>query len=626
MAMAELAASASASPYFWYIFWCAAICFVSMIVMGAAKLFAPVMGLLIHIQQSRWTLLIIVEFLVSILIVERIFFQIRMMSAFWISGLVAFFVLSCFQLIRPLHCILIRRDKHGSSGGRGGWTKRRFLAFSGSKKCMAIVKVPLDAYIRRFERERLAMLRVTRMPNNPEVIDEGKKFMAMRRINGEDLYTWARRTMRDAAEELLEYAIVQIGIGSCSGFSALYDAGVLAHRDISPDNILVRIDGDMLTAIVIDYGTVKVTDGFEKAIPLADRPDKTPSLGPFGKPFFRCGKRAVDTVENDDVRALARTLAFPLIERHLLSGKGGRYGNIVKNGRISLVALEEHTAETGNLQSILMGAVKSDRLRSVLLAAENGEYAKWESPMKQFQSALVEILAKPKSETEIPELVTPVLVRGDQKIPRGGTPIMEGRHYAKSSTPHYYPASKPWLKRTLITVLSTSVIFLSVFLLMHSADGQTQYSPITVVMKEENSDDGPQEIAEQSDGPIHEEPPEEEAVEELETVMEVETKAEAASEVIQKEEKEPDSEQPEPEPSYWKLAFADAGEYGSVKVSYTEGEIEPERDGQRWEFRIPDDVSSVQVSYKEYKTVIPKSSAGILYLENYFQKSAEGSE
>lgn len=638
--MSELETVISRIPYFWYLLSGASICVFSIAMIGLAKSVRFLMCWLLRIQHSRWAVLIIIEFLISMVIAERLFFPVVGMGVFWKTSLLALIVLSISQMTLPSshHCLLLRRDKHGTVGGSGGWTKKRFLGYSPHKKSWVIVKMSVDdniRYLQRFAREILIMHEIIHHPNCSQIVADGRDFITMRYIPGTDLYSWGRKTMKNASSGELENGLVRIGIRACKGLNALYDRGVLAHRDVSPDNILVHIDEGKLNAVVIDYGTAKVGSNLmeqleklleERGIPPADN---TEGLDPLGKPFFRCKKPAMYAVEGDDVRSLARSLAFPAIERHLLSDRD-RYRGMVEGDAVDLEALEEYVEATDSLEDMLAESLRSQDFRNVLLAAENGEH----KTMRDFQSALKRIVVETE-EAETPELATPVMEYGhDNKS--------IGRSMGVVSL----------LRRTAGVMVSLAIVFAMVYALTSFIHEEQRYPPVAGIegvrqigMQEEktrmvnilvNGEDGNKAIqtypmnelsetfdpsAKKAEIPTHRMPDASEA--ETEAMKAEGTEAEMR-EISFGEDQQ--SGQPQPEPSYWRLVFADAGEYDSVKVAYREGEIEPEKKGQLWEFRVPNDVSSVEVRYRKSKIVIPRSSADTLYLKNYFEKSPQETE
>lgn len=79
--------------------------------------------------------------------------------------------------------------------------------------------------------------------------DEGRPFVVMERLDGEDLGAILEREKRlDPARALRVVADVLEGLG------AVHAVGVI-HRDMKPDNVFVRLDG---RAVVLDFGLSRI--------------------------------------------------------------------------------------------------------------------------------------------------------------------------------------------------------------------------------------------------------------------------------------------------------------------------------------------------------------------------------
>src|SRR6266550_1911245 len=115
----------------------------------------------------------------------------------------------------------------------------------------------------RFEQEACAASAL----NHPNIltihevgVDDGRHFMATEYIDGVTL----RRKMVGSPLEIRE--ILDISIQVASALEEAHAAGIV-HRDIKPDNIMIRRNG---YAKVLDFGLAKLTE---------NSPDRTPSDG-----------------------------------------------------------------------------------------------------------------------------------------------------------------------------------------------------------------------------------------------------------------------------------------------------------------------------------------------------------
>lgn len=107
----------------------------------------------------------------------------------------------------------------------------------------------------RFLNEAKVALKITH-PNVCRVYDisevDGKQFISMEFVGGEDLGSVLRRVGRLPAERAAAIA-VQI----CSGLQAAHEKGVL-HRDLKPANVMLDADG---RAKILDFGLAGMAEG-----------------------------------------------------------------------------------------------------------------------------------------------------------------------------------------------------------------------------------------------------------------------------------------------------------------------------------------------------------------------------
>src|SRR5881392_261938 len=97
-----------------------------------------------------------------------------------------------------------------------------------------------DDLRRRFVREARLAARLSH-PNVVRVYDVGddggRPFIAMEYVEGETVGDLLARRGPLPVEE-----VVQLGVQACRGLAATHDAG-LVHRDVKPQNLLLRDDG-----------------------------------------------------------------------------------------------------------------------------------------------------------------------------------------------------------------------------------------------------------------------------------------------------------------------------------------------------------------------------------------------
>jgi serine/threonine protein kinase len=148
--------------------------------------------------------------------------------------------------------------------GRGGMGVV-YLARRGDEPPLAL-KVLRDGVLSptllaRFRREASVLARLDH-PGIARAIETGvetgpsgpRPWLAMERIEGEDLRTWAR-TPRPTAERL------ELLARMCDAVAHAHRHGVV-HRDLKPENVLVRRDGQ---PVVLDFGVARLTDSDVRA-------------------------------------------------------------------------------------------------------------------------------------------------------------------------------------------------------------------------------------------------------------------------------------------------------------------------------------------------------------------------
>ena len=134
----------------------------------------------------------------------------------------------------------------------------------GGKLALKFLAVALSQdpqFVKRFRNEARAAYQL-RHPNIVEVADldqdeDGSLFIAMEFVGGTNL----RAALREAKEPLPVARALNIARGVAAGLAAAHARGAI-HRDIKPDNILLRTERDGgEQAKILDFGIAVVTEG-----------------------------------------------------------------------------------------------------------------------------------------------------------------------------------------------------------------------------------------------------------------------------------------------------------------------------------------------------------------------------
>lgn len=155
--------------------------------------------------------------------------------------------------------------------------------------------------ITRFEDEAKMLARLRGHPNIPHVygffIDEGRYYLAMEFIFGEDLEDVLKRQPRFSEPQVLQWAD-QL----CDVLEYLHQNGLI-YRDMKPSNVMIARDG---TLKVVDFGIAKLLQPGQRGTMIG-----TPGYAPPEQ------YQGIATVQSD-MYALAATL------HHLLTGRDPR--------------------------------------------------------------------------------------------------------------------------------------------------------------------------------------------------------------------------------------------------------------------------------------------------------------
>jgi eukaryotic-like serine/threonine-protein kinase len=184
------------------------------------------------------------------------------------------------------------------------------------------------AFRDRFEREARTISRV----NDPRICTihdvgeaEGVAFIVMELVEGEALRDWIRRHPRpDVA------SITRIATEVAHALAAAHASGIV-HRDIKPDNVMVRPDG---TVKVLDFGVAKLTARSELEEFATRGPDTAPGMV-VGTTEYMAPEQARGT--NVDARADVFSLGVMLYE--MLAGQSPFRGATATD---TLVAILQH--------------------------------------------------------------------------------------------------------------------------------------------------------------------------------------------------------------------------------------------------------------------------------------------
>src|SRR5262245_33957732 len=173
--------------------------------------------------------------------------------------------------------------------------------------------------LRRFRQEARAASAL----NHPNILTihevgeaDGHQFIATEFIDGESLRAALDRTGSLPADKALNIA-TQVA----SALSAAHEAG-LVHRDIKPDNIMVRRDGYVK---VLDFGLAKLTEGavVDTNLPGASVPVRTVSGVVLGTPQYMSPEQA--TGSRVDTRS--DIFAFGAVLYEMVTGEQAFLGN-----------------------------------------------------------------------------------------------------------------------------------------------------------------------------------------------------------------------------------------------------------------------------------------------------------
>jgi len=161
----------------------------------------------------------------------------------------------------------------------------------------------------RFDREARVISRL----NHPQICTvydigdaQGVSFLVMELVEGETLRAWGSRPRARTISD-----IVAIVLQISRALAAAHAAGIV-HRDIKPDNVLVRADGSVK---VLDFGVAKLA-------PAASAADATTGFGDteFGTLIGTTGYMSPEQARGVDVDGRSDIFSLGIVLYELLTG------------------------------------------------------------------------------------------------------------------------------------------------------------------------------------------------------------------------------------------------------------------------------------------------------------------
>ena len=188
-----------------------------------------------------------------------------------------------------------------------------------------------ERIVARFAREARAMSAIE-SAHIVTVLDagseDGRPFLVMELLRGEDLGQRLRRTSRVPVPEAM-HIVAQV----LKGLAKAHAAGIV-HRDLKPDNVfLTKSDTDPLFAKIVDFGVSKIERPRDKTSPLA----LTGRGTVLGTPFYMCPEQA-QAMPDVDGRADIYSVGAILFE--CLSGRPPHTGETYEQVILSICMRE----------------------------------------------------------------------------------------------------------------------------------------------------------------------------------------------------------------------------------------------------------------------------------------------
>ena len=236
--------------------------------------------------------------------------------------------------------------------------------------------------LERFQREARIAVRL-RHPNLVLIydffIEGGDQFLVMEYVVGESL---AARIREQGALSIDETC--SIGIQCCAGLAYAHDMGIV-HRDLSPENILLRAAPDGFGVKIIDFGIARAAVS-ESDVTLAGEEATLTRVGDFlGKPRYASPEQAgkLRAGETLDPRSDLYTLGLILYE--MVTGDLPFHSD-TEIGYLSLHAFESPPPPTRvrpdlpispALEQVILRCLEKDRTRRFPDARALGAALEW---------------------------------------------------------------------------------------------------------------------------------------------------------------------------------------------------------------------------------------------------------
>jgi eukaryotic-like serine/threonine-protein kinase len=234
--------------------------------------------------------------------------------------------------------------------------------------------------------------------------EDGRPYLVMERLRGEDLGQRLRRTHRIGIPEAM-HVIAQV----LKGLAKAHAAGII-HRDLKPDNVfLVKSDTDPNFAKIVDFGISKIERPRDKTSPLA----LTGRGTVLGTPFYMSPEQA-QAASDIDPRADLFSVGAILFE--CLSGRPPHTGETYEQIILSICM-----RDAPNLRAIAPNV--PDEVASFVARALARDRTHRFANAERMLAALHEIA--PEEKTRVPlDLGAPeTLMSPGVLFPRGGAAV-----------------------------------------------------------------------------------------------------------------------------------------------------------------------------------------------------------
>ncbi len=240
----------------------------------------------------------------------------------------------------------------------------------------------LPQAVERFEREARIAVKL-RHPNLVLLydffVDRGDHFLVMEYVVGKSLATLMREQGALSVDETC-----RIGIQCCAGLRHAHEMGI-AHRDLSPENVMITPSASGPRAKIIDFGVARAAFADAEGSGAADDATLT-RVGQFiGKPRYASPEQAGslrrgETLDQrSDLYTLGLMLFEMLTERFPLHSDSD-LGYLAKHAFEAPAApsrLRPDLEIPWGLERVILRCLEKDRARRFANARELGEALEW---------------------------------------------------------------------------------------------------------------------------------------------------------------------------------------------------------------------------------------------------------